>query len=290
MGASAGVLARMGIGATSTVDKPIAFTSESVKSSGQVIDGDGIRGIVDMITERTRDGNIAVGGGVEMNPGPVEITSWLPYIMNAAGSGTTFTLGESANPFYYAVNRVAEAFTYGGMLVQSARLAASEGGLMTMSVQMVGKTQTKGAVAGFPSLTLETAAPYFVADIATVIGGTTVPFNSFSLDIANQYDVKYRNSQTASDIILIGRTITVSLQTPYTSNETAIYNPGNTGAATTITLTNGGVSCVMTMPSVKFNRDDPTVSGRNEIGLSLTGMARKSGSTAALTIVNDSTP
>jgi hypothetical protein len=176
------------------------------------------------------------------------------------------------------------------MLVQSARLSASEGGLMTMSVQVVGKTQTHGAVGGYPSLTLETAQPYFIADIALTVGGTTVPFNSFSLDIANQYDVKYRNSQMASDIILIGRTINVTLQTPYTSNETSMYNPGNTGAAVVITATNGAYSLTATMPSVKFNRDDPTVAGRNEIGLTLTGTARKSGSTAALTIVNDSTP
>lgn len=44
------------------------------------------------------------------------------------------------------------------------------------------------------------------------------------------------------------------------------------------------------MPKLQFSDESPSVAGKREITLQLRGTARKSGSTAELTVTHDSTP
>ena len=83
--------------------------------------------------------------------------------------------------------------------------------------------------------------------------------------------------------------MTVQVYTPYTSSESAtLYGQNYAGAAATLTFTNGNTSLSFSMPALQTPDITPVAVGRGEVVLRMTSVARKSGSTAELTVTNDS--
>lgn len=291
MGYAVGTLAKFGTGSTSTVDKPFEFLSENIRKQMMIKDTDGIRGTRSRPTERTRADAYTVTGDVTMNPAPVEFDTLMYYACGTAKDGSSqFPLIETIPEFYIAVDRVTKVPVYGLCKCGKLTLRSGEGRFLEVVMSVVGKTETVGAAGSFPSLTLETAAPYIFYDAALTIGGSPYSVKEWEVSIDNVLKPRTLNSATATDIPATDRIVTCSLTLPYTSTEQALYDVGNTGAAVVLTLTNGTVSLALSMASVKFDTESPTVPGRDEIGLKLNGKARKSGSTLELVVTNDSTP
>lgn len=290
MAAAQGSQSKFGIGTTSTVDQPYDYKSESIACNEDFYDPDGIIGSRERLSERVRQNIRHIGGSVTLEPNSIELANLLPWILGAVASGQTFNLSDTLPSRYISIDRVTKVFTYAGCVVNRATFSASEGGPLTVSLDVIGTDETVANAGTFPSLTISTAAgPYMLSDLAITVGGSSYNFREFSITIDNMLETRFLNSLTATAITPRDRLVSVGLRGPY-GDQSALYGLAVAGVAVVATFTNSTLSTVFTMPAVQFPRRSPTVGGKSEIYLPLQGVARKLSSTASLTVTNDSTP
>ena len=298
MAASVGSQAKLGVGPTSPVTEPLEFLSESLRATKTILDTSGIRGTRSHSSERTRGGTYAVSGSITMNPSPSELNDLLEYIMGGTPTvgtpvgKTTFPLGETLPAaFFVTVDRVAKVFTYNLCKIVRATFRASEGSLLEVTIDVEGGTETVANAGTFPALTLGTDAPFVFHDGVLTMQAGARAIKDFELIIDNVADTtRFMNSQTRAEIPIIDRVVTLRCTTAYTSSETALYDQAVAGAAANMTLTNGNYSLNFDIPGVlQVPAATPIVSSKGEILLAMEGVARKSGSSAELSVILDLT-
>lgn len=291
MSAAQGFATQLGIDTNATVTKRYDFLSESMSLDEEFVGGDGLRGELSHAIENLRQGTRKVGGQLNLRPTAVELAALLPHIMGAAGSGTTYAFGTTFSDLYVVVDRVAKVFSYSGCQVDKATFKAQAGGPLLLTLDMLGIDESVGNAGTFPSLSLDTTTGFFMfSDLVLSIGGTGYSAKDFELMIDYKRDAdRVFNSNTRASTPVTDRIVTVNTNLPY-GDATAVYATGVGGVAVTATFTNGNTSLVATMPKVAFPRQSPTVGGKQEIMLPLSGQARKSGSTSELVFTLDSTP
>jgi hypothetical protein len=274
--------------AVGSFTEPYEVVRESLRKSGRILDTAGIRGTRSHTSERTRAGTYDVGGSLVMHATPAMLDKWLPRILGAAESADTFALAETLPEFAVLIDRVARRFVYDGCKVNRATFRAAAGQLVTLELDILGKSEAVSATA-FPSLTMPTDAPYVMQDGVLTLQSAARKFTEFEVIVDNVLARRFSNSQTATDISPGDRIVTFRCQTPFTSDEVDLYNQALAGAAATLVFTNGGYSTTFSFATLQFADLSPTVAGKSEIFLELTGIARKSGSTSELVVTHDST-
>lgn len=251
----------------------------------------GIRGTRSHVVERTRMGRIAVGGSINLVPGPADLDLLLYYTAGTAKSGNDFTLAETIPSFYVGIDKVAAMYLYTGCKMMQATISGSTGSFMGFQADIIGKTETAGTITGMSALVPSLSTPYVFHDATLTYGGSTYQFREFSMVVNNGLKPdRYMNSITRTDIPELDRVITVSLGLPFTSDTLALYDIGITSAALVVTFTNGGYVFTITMPAVQFPTQPQNLPGREEIILPLSGQAMKTGTTLECTFTNDITP
>ena len=289
MAASIGVQAKLGLGATSTVNQPLEFLSESIALTENFLGSEGIRGSRSDPSERTVTGTRQVGGSITCQPSPLEWDYLLPKIFGGTKSGNDIPLAEALPEFYVAVDRVIKVPVYGVCKVASATMQCSEGGPLSCTLNIVGVDETVGAAASFPAISVDiTGGPYMMQQCVMSIAGTTYQFREFSLTIDNMLEVVFFNSATPTHLNEMGRIVTWSLSLPY-GDVSAQYAPALGGVAVIATFTNATRSLAFNSSKVQTPRQSATVGGRGEVMMPWQGIARKAGSTAEIVITNDST-
>jgi hypothetical protein len=281
----------MGMAASGTADTFFDFVSENLKLTQELPDLSGFRGLRGRPSERVREVARRVGGPIVFHPTPGDLVTLLPRILGAAAVGTTFAVAETIPSFIVTIDRVIKVPTYTGCYVNRATFRGSENSPMELTLDIIGTDESVGAAGSFPAISVSDATvPYVFSDLALVINSVTYACKTWELTVDNALEPQFFNSLTMTRANATDRIITVTTQLPY-GDASAAYGLTQTGVACTATFTNGGVSCLFTTPAVSFPKDSPVVSNtRGEIFLNLTGVARRSGSTAELTITNDSTP
>jgi hypothetical protein len=273
-----------------TSSEPYEFLTESIAKSATHLDTDGIRGTRSHSKEVVREGIYTVAGTITMNPSPADLDLLLPRILGAAASGDTFALAETLPAFGVLVDRVAERFQYTDCYVNRATFRSQAGGLLELSLDILGKTEVKGT--SYPSITLGVTAadaPFVHQDAVVTLAAGAEECLSIEIVIDNVLDARFANSQTAGSITPQDRIITCNLVMPYTSDETSLYSQAVGGIAATIKYTNGDISTLFTFGILQTPDNSPTVPGKSEITLPLAMVARKSGTTEALVVTNDAT-
>lgn len=263
------------------------FVSESVKKQGVIRDTSGIRGTRSHASERTVADAYRVGGTITFEATPTLLDYWLPKILGAAESTDTFAVAETIPYFDLLIDRVTQRHVYANCKVNRATFSQSSGQPLQLSLDIIGQSETVSATA-FPALTAPTDPPYaFHHNVSTIVSAAR-EIISLEVTIDNQMDVRFSNSQTATSIMPTDRNVTVRLVTPYTV--TALYGQTLLGSAATLVWTNGNISTTMTFGKLQFPDESPNVANKQEITLSLSGVARKTGSTADIAVTHDSTP
>ena len=298
MTAAIGTLAKAGIGATSSVDKPLQFESESFSRKDEAYNGNALRGTFSSSIELVRDGIQRIDGVISLIPTAVELSTVLAWILagTPTGSGTvTYPLADTALPTkYLSIDRVAQVFNYTGVAVDKATFSAARGTNLKLDLDLVGQTETAASAGTFPVLTLDvTTLPFVLTDAALTIGGTSVQAFDVKLEINNHIDRdRYLFSKTLSAINRLDREINFSCNLPY-GDYVAIYTAmtaGPTAVPVVLTFTVGGSVLTFTMPAVSVPKRTPNVPGRSEIILPWGGRALKSGSTFELTTTLNNGP
>lgn len=269
---------------------PLDFVSESLQATTNLVESDGIRGTRSRNKERVRAGLINVGGNITMNPSPTELDELLEVILGGTESTDTFALAETLPTFIIAVDRVAKVFTYAGLVVNTASFTGTPGQPMTLSMDVLGTTETVANAGTFPALTFDLDSMFVFTDAVFTYNSTAYAVTEFDVTINNNVTARFTNSTTATDISPEDREVTLTVTTPYTSSETALYLPGVAGNAGDLALTNGGQSLTFDFANLKANPDvTPVVGGRGEIFNQITFKSFKSSSTNELIVTHDST-
>lgn len=291
---SQGSQARISLGAAGTTvgsfSEAYEFVSENLQKKLNINDTAGIRGTRSHPAERTRDGTYTVSGQIKFHATPAMLDNLLPRILGANESSDTFALAETLPEFAVLVDRVANRFLYDGCKVNWAEFHAQAGGMLELTLDIIGKTEAVSATA-FPTITAPTDPPYVFHDLVATLVSSARKLTDVTIRIDNKLVSRFTNSQTATDVNVTDREITAQWKTPYTSDETGLYGI-NTGsaAAATFTFTNGGYSLSFAAAKLQVPDSSPVVGGKGEIFLPQSGTFKMSSTTRELVVTSDSTP
>ncbi|ANS03309.1 hypothetical protein [uncultured Mediterranean phage uvDeep-CGR2-KM19-C37] len=272
-----------------TSSEPYEFLSENIQKQATHLDLNGIRGTRSHAKEVVRAGIYTVAGTITMNPSPLDLDLLLPRICGTAESSDVFALAETIPAFGLLIDRVAQQFQYTDCYINRATFRSQAGGLLELSLDILGKTEITGT--SYPALTLGVLpadAPFVHEDSVVTLAGAGEECMSIEIVVDNVLDARFANAQTAGSITPQDRVISVNLVMPYTSDETSLYEQAIGGIAGTIKYTNGAISTLFTFGILQTPDVSPVVPGKSEITLPLAMIARKSGTTEALVVTNDS--
>ena len=290
MAAAMGHQAKLGMAASSPATEAYDFISESLALTETLVDTSGFIGSRSHPSERVRQGTRFVQGSIVMHPSPLELDTLLPRILGTAESADVFAVAETIPSFFVTINRDIKVPSYSGCYVNRATFRGSEGLPLELTLDILGTDETVGAAGSFPAISISNATvPYMFHELVTVVNSVTYSVKSWELTVDNALESQFFNSQTPTRFNATDRIVSMSLQLPY-GDATAAYGLTVTGVAVTATFTNGTVSILFSTPKVSFPRESATVaSNRGELFLVINGIARKSGSTAEITVTSDST-
>jgi hypothetical protein len=273
------------------------FLYETVQARKRIIGGQGILGTRQERQESTRFGSYTVAGRIGMHVNPLMLDLWLPRILGATESSDTFALAESLPSFGLLFNRVTQTFEYTDCVVSKAMFRAqaspSDGDaeLVELVLEIMGKTEATGTSA--PSVDIATTAtstqPYVLSDGVFTFNSAAREVKQFVILIDNHVQPRFVNSLTATALCPHGRTIAVQARMPYDSGTSNLYAQARAGAAGTVAFTNSTVSTTFTFGTLQTNDESPIVRGKTEIEYIFNAIARKTGSTASLSVSSDST-
>ncbi len=281
---SQGYQSSLGIDSANPVTKGFEFTACSLGKRGSIIDASGLRGSASHRSERTRTGNYTVQGTIEMQPSPEELALLLPWVFGTAASGNVYALADAVVSRYVTVDKVAKVFTYAGCYVNKATFKSSEGQAMSLSLDVVGQTETVGNAGSFPSVTFQNTPPFIHSEAVLTLQSSSRLVKEWTLTIDNSLETMFYNSVSASRITRKDRIITFDCTNPFTSAEVDLYNQALSGAAASLVLAQAGTnySLSFAFATLQFPGQSPVINGRQEIPLHLSGVARMVGSTKEL--------
>lgn len=295
MAASMGHQSKMAVDSALPFDTssiPIEFRSESLAKTGVILESDGIRGTRSHAGERVRTGPYTCAGTTTHFVSPLLLDNFLPSILGAAEVviSDTFGLAETLTPCYLMFDRIGKLFTYAGCVANRATIRGSAGQPLEISIDWEALTETVAVAGGFPVLTQPTEQFYVMSDCVFTMQASARSMSEFEIVIDNALVTdRFQNATTRAEIPAGDRIVTARFTTPYTSSETDLYNQALAGAAVTIVATNADtVTKVLTISLPKFQVPDrsPTVQSKGEIVLQVEGVARKTGSTNEISIIN----
>jgi hypothetical protein len=292
----------LAIGSSLALTSRFDFQRGSIGKRQQLLNGNGLRGTLEEDISRIRTNFYRVNGSISFQPNAAELALLLPWILGTAAAGNVYALADVVLTRYVQTDQIVKVFAHAGCAVNRARFHASQGGPLSVDLDIVGQTEgsitttvytegAPGAAGSFPSLTIDTATgPFIFTDLALTVGGVTYNAKEFEVTVDNGIDTeRFFNSATLVSTVKTNRQIPFRTSLPY-GDASAVYGSGASGVAVNATFTNGAVSCLFGMAAVAFPADAPTVPGREEIMLSVEGNAYHTGSTNSLIVTLDSTP
>jgi hypothetical protein len=283
--------AQLATSASGNVSQPFEYVSNTVGKRGTLLRRQGIHGNRARIAEDAKDGTYTVSGDLTLEPSPEDLAIWFPRVLGANANGTAYELAETLPTFVMAEDRVAKVLTWSGCKVDRAVLRGQKGGLLTLVLTIEALTESAGAAGTFPSLTITYTRAYAIFELTLAIGGANREIESFELTLNNNL-VKddFRNSQTRVELPVGPREITLQAAVPFTANNgAALYDVGATGANGSLVIASGNYSTTITFGKLQAPAE-PQTAQNGEFMQSLTWDVCKTGNTAELSIVHDSTP
>lgn len=282
-------------GTAVTVDQGFVFVSESIAKRGMIIERVGLRGSRSHQADDTRVGPYTVGGQLVLEPTPEDLAIWLPRILGADPSGTTYNLAETLPSFTLSVDRVAKVFTYAGCKVNRAVFQGAQGGLLRLTLDIVAQSESVAAAGTFPSLALGVTQPYIFSDLALTLASAAREVKQFDLTIDNGLITdRFMNSLVIVSAPEGDRTIGLRTMHAWAAANTDLYAQALAGAAGSLQLTNAlggtpptGYQTTFSFATLQVPARSPVVPGRQEFFLNLDMVARQVGSTPELTVTHD---
>lgn len=294
---SRGVAAQLAIDPTGTAigsyAKRFAFVSITPGGGVELIDtaDEEIRGTRSRSKERVVQGQINTTLSIVMIPTPAELDLLLPFILGTNESADSFVLAETLQERDILIDYGVHRQIYQGAKVAKATFSASVGQAMRLALEIICKTQDTPVATAFPSISIDTEAPYAYHQGVLTARSAAREYNEVSVEIDNVLEPEFNNSQTPTQLIENDRIVTVTANTPFSSDEDDLYTAplaAVAGASGTLVFTNGGQSTTFTFGNLKeLDASPPAISGKGEIRQPVTWRAYRSGATLELVITHD---
>jgi hypothetical protein len=269
------------------------YASSSVGKRGTVVFADGTDGTRGDPGEMTRQGIYMVGGQLSLYPPGPWLEKWLPRILGdetTTGSGTvgspfSFPLGELLPEFYLTQDLGSKVHHYTGCKVSRAIFTLAPGMAMRLDLAIEGLDEVVAAAASVttpPDIDF-THRPFVLADSTVTIASYARRVASVRIVIDNRLKTdRHLNSLKRTGLPELGRSVGVSIALPYesgtgTGGNTDLYDLLWSGTAVTVALQQSYEShqrLTFTMPSVQIPTEGVAPATRDEIGLTLNGVAR----------------
>jgi hypothetical protein len=275
------------------------FLHETLQDTPTRVRSNGINGTRSRKTERTRVGTYLQSGGIAFNPDPVFLDNWLPRILGATASGTTFAVSESLPDFGILIDRVTGTFQYNGCKVNTAIFSGSRNAeaqepqpiQVDISPMWTGyaDSDTSPAASAFPTIALATAAntyPYVFEEGVLVFNGTEYEFKKFQLVIHNFLQPRWVNSRRPTRLCPGDRLVQLQCLLPY-DLAFAVTNKEATLSGS-LKFTNGAMSCLFSFAGLEFANPGPNVRGKTEIDVPVVARAATVTTTKEIIVTNDS--
>lgn len=249
-----------------------------------------------------RKSTYLVRGSVVLQPGPADLTKWLPRITYGTPSGTSYPLGDSAPEFDILLHKENAVFRISDCKVNAAVLRSAsregeEGGqeeFVELILNLIGVSELDNTAWPDPEPALvNTSAylPYMHWEGAYDIDGDDIPYRNFSLTINNALKPLFYNGLTPSCMRSQGRMVTLQTENPFTEltygHARDLYE---TGVAGSLVFTSGNMSTQFNFASLRNNYETPSIQGKGEIPLKLDLEAVATSMNNELAVVHDSTP
>ncbi len=209
----------------------------------------------------------------------------VPTVNTAVTSSASYALGEVLPTRAVMVDRVMNVASYPTVAVDMAVFQASRGTALSLSLSLVGISESIGAAGTFPTLVLDILSkPFLFFDCQLTVGGTVYYVDSFNLTINNFIDkARFFNSQVLTALIATDRAVTFKTSMPQ-GDAFALYGAGTAGVSMVAKFSYGNQILTFTAGSLLFPHESPVVKGRGEVMLPITGTLLKSGTTSELVI------
>ncbi|MFA5262242.1 MAG: phage tail tube protein [Opitutaceae bacterium] len=216
-----------------------------------------------------RKGPQRIGGSVMLEPSYAELVVIMALAIGPAGNAA-----EGLTEFNTVVNRHIKVDTYTGCKISRATIAGTQGGIISCSLDIVGKTEvTNTGTAPAPN----SAIPFILADMVLTLVSAARETQNFQLVIDNHLDAeRFLNSTTLAQVVEMDRTIQLMSTHPYNDTNYALYDQAVGGAAGTLVLNNGTNSCTFTFARLQVPAETPDIANKGgESLLTLNMMATK---------------
>lgn len=285
-----GTTTQLGISTSNPVDARFNFLSDGLVLSEEHVQTAGNTGTHAEPSERVRTGLKRVGGQIVLQPTPVELNLLLPLIVGGSAQvGTpsgksTFAVADTLSTFYVTSDRGSKVMTYSGCVVNQATFRSTQGGPLSLTLDIIGQDETVGNSGTFPSLQFDRTQNCFMHhDLVLTINSVAHSCPDFELIVNNMVDTeRFFNSATLTSVQPTGRAVLLNTRLPY-GDSSAAYNLTSAGVTGTAVFTNGNLSLNFTMAAIQIPRQSPPIEGRGELFLPINGVCRKVGSTAGTT-------
>jgi hypothetical protein len=267
---------------------------ETISNENQLIEPNGMRGTRSRFGGNVVEGQIGpVQGGFTLYPTPTMFDRLLPRILGADEAATDiFAVAETIPEFNIMVDRVAKVHTYAGCKINTATLSSAPGDLLTLSVDILGKTETLGDAATFPAITPPDEDPYrhFDSSGQVTIFSAVREIKRSTITISNALIPIFNNSQTAAYIREGDRIVDWVVELPFTSSEIDLLAGDVTGTTGSIKYVVGNKSFLVTFGKLHIPKQRPTgIQRGSEIVYPVRMRALWDGSTREIVVTNDIT-
>lgn len=263
----------------SAVTSQIEFDSESIVLREMREDTAGIRGTRGTASDRVVSVRRMVEGSFSARPTPLDLLEWIPRITGGSFTGSSGTLQVSAiaetTPCFDVFKLIdGLGFKYRECLVQGATFRGSECGVLSLTVDVIGRDRDDPPASySWPGGVSFTAGKPFVFSGVTLEipeSGTTYRVFDFSMSIQNQYEARFANSVTPTDMITNGRSISLGLNLPWGTSEALLstFRAGGESVLLRAEYVSGSTTYTLefeTAHAEPMELTDPAIAGKGEI-------------------------
>jgi hypothetical protein len=259
-------------------------SQNTVGKHGNIVERDGLRGTRSRYGTDTRTGPYSVAGTIVTEPTPTDLLTWLPFIFGGALSSGAVPLAESLPSFSLGVDRVAKRFLYGGCKVNRATFTGNSGGLIKLSMDIVGQSELADTTA-WPAISSDrTQGPFiFSGDPVLTLNSSAREVRDFELTIDNGLDTgRFMNSLTVVNLPEGDRHVSLRTSHAFAAGNYDLYDQALAGAGGSLvfTSTQGSPSVLtFTFGELQVPAEPAGIDGRGELFLNLPMIARKTSST-----------
>jgi hypothetical protein len=264
-----GALTKVSINGTN-----MAAISSTVGKKEVILQRDGLRGTRSRFDTDARKGPQRIGGTIVLEPSYAELAALMALAIGTGGNAA-----DQLTEFSVVVDRYVRNDTYAGCKIGRATITGTQGGIISCSLDIVGKTETinSGSV-GAPASDI----PFILADLALTLASAARETHSFTLIIDNMLDAdRFLNSVTLSQVVEQGRTVTLSSVHPWNDATAALYDQAIAGAAGTLVLNNGTNTGTLSFGRLQVPAESADRPGKTEVLFTLNMLATKVNGSAA---------